>query len=103
MLASLLASMKLETGLVKDASQLAEFRPAEATNVIFLHTLAADSRKAELAPSVYRDLQNSEAPANLIVLADEVARRFRIVPGQPKHDLAWIFAQERAALLLEIG
>jgi len=40
-------------------------------------------------------------PPEVIELAEEIARRFQLMPEQPLHPAEWIEARERDVLLLE--
>jgi hypothetical protein len=91
------ARQKLRNGEPSLAVRAVTAEPHEISNVVRLHALAASGRP-ELAADVWSRIGPQDSNFEI---ADEIARRFRIVEQLPKHDLAWIYVSEERALLLE--
>ena len=95
--AAAFARQKLRNGEPSLAVRAIDAEPNEISNVVRLHALAASGRTQ---PALDAWMRIGRQDVNFEV-AEEIARRFRVVDQQPQHDLAWIYRVEERALLLE--
>jgi tetratricopeptide (TPR) repeat protein len=95
-----LVSIELGRRRFRDARRLVEQAPEEVSNVVALHILAATQRPG-LARKRLQLILNSPAPDNVIELANEIARRHRLVDGAPRHPIGWIADAEREYILVD--
>jgi tetratricopeptide (TPR) repeat protein len=92
-----LARQKLRNGEPSVALRVIDAEPLEISNVVRLHALAAAGRMST-ARDVWARMNAQDANFEV---AQEIARRFKIVEQDPQHDLGWIYSAEERALLLE--
>lgn len=99
-LRDLLASIELRDGRWREASLVVETSPEEISNIIALHVLAATHRSGQARVRLERIRENG-GPADVINLAEEIARHHQLTQEKPHHTLAWIHAAERNLILAE--
>jgi len=97
---SALASLELRRKRFRDARRIVEAAPTEVSAVIALHVFAA-SHRAGLAAKRLQEISAGQGSAVVIELANEIARRHRLLSGEPQHSLSWITRLERDLLLAE--
>jgi hypothetical protein len=96
------ARQKIRFGEPSVAVKAIDAQPNEVSNVIRLHALAASGREV-LAKEVWGDFSNakSHVPPEIIEVAGEIARRFRIVAETPQQTIDWIYQMETRLMLRE--
>jgi hypothetical protein len=99
-LRDLLAIIELRLRRWPEVRSMVEAHPDEVSNVISLHVYAATHRPGK-AREWLAKIRAQEGPADLIVLADEIARRHGLTDETPKMPLGWIEARELEILLAE--
>jgi tetratricopeptide (TPR) repeat protein len=95
-----LARLELAAGHASAAVKIVEATPGSITNVIRFHALAASGR-AVPARETFAQIGSAEGEATYIELASEIARRFKLIEGNPARSRDWIFKTESEELLLE--
>ncbi len=79
---------------------MVEAHPDEVSNVILLHVYAATHRPGKAREWLER-IRAQDGPADLINLADEIARRHQLADEAPRQPIGWIEATEREILLAD--
>jgi tetratricopeptide (TPR) repeat protein len=100
LLRNALVALELNQGRWKQARALAESAEADMSNVVQLHVFAANHRPGR-ARAVLNQIRDSEVSGEVIQLAEEIARRHRLVEEKPLHSQGWIYAMHRRAIVLE--
>jgi tetratricopeptide (TPR) repeat protein len=85
------ARLKIRRGEPSLAVRAIAAEPNEISNVVRLHALAASGR-VELAHDAFNNIRPDDTNLELAI---EIARRFRVVSEEPKHDLAWIYLPKK--------
>lgn len=96
----LLATIELRRSRWGEARQVVETNPEEVSNVIALHVLAATHRTGQARVRLER-IREGGGPADVIELAEEIARRHQLTLEQPYHSVAWIRTVERNLILAD--
>ena len=96
----LLATVELRRSRWREARQVVETNPEEVSNVVALHVLAATHRTG-LARVRLERIREVGGPADVIYLAEEIARRHQLTLEQPHHPIAWIGTVERNLMLAD--
>jgi hypothetical protein len=96
----LLATIELRSSRWNEARRVVETNPEEVSNVIALHVLAATHRSGQARVRLER-IRESGGPADIIDLAEEIARRHQLTLEQPHYPLGWIRTAERNLMLAE--
>ncbi len=96
----LLAAIELRQNHWDMARRVVETNPEEVSNVIALHVLAATHRSGQARVRLQRIL-DSDGPADVVDLAEEIARRYELIPQEPRRTVDWIRAAEQDLLLAE--
>jgi tetratricopeptide (TPR) repeat protein len=96
----LLATVELRQGHWVGARNLVESNPEELSNVIILRVLATTHRTGKAREYLAR-IRQSDGPADIADLAEEIARRHRITEEAPRHSGDWIETTERNILLAD--
>ncbi len=96
----LLATIELRRSCWKEARRLVEANPDEVSNLISLHVLAATHRTGKARQYLARIHANA-GPADVINLANEIARRHQLIEEAPTRPEGWIETAERNILLAE--
>ncbi|MCF6103122.1 tetratricopeptide repeat protein [Mesorhizobium muleiense] len=92
-----IAAAELALGQANQAMRTTADSRGEISNVIQFHALAAAK-----SPDAKALFQKSEGlSAELIILKDEIARRYGLLNEPTKHSRQWIFTAEQNAILLE--
>jgi tetratricopeptide (TPR) repeat protein len=99
-LRSALAALELEQGRFKEAQRLIEKDASSVSNVVQLHIMASNHRPGR-ARALLGEIQASETSAEIIYLAEEIARRHRVLDDKPLQSQSWIYAMHRRAIVLE--
>jgi tetratricopeptide (TPR) repeat protein len=96
------ARQKIELGEPSVAVKVVDARPNEVSEVIRLHALAASGRGL-LAKRAWEDFLKTpfKVSSEISEVANEIARRFRIVESSPIHSLEWIYRTETQIILRE--
>lgn len=79
---------------------MVETYPNEVSNVISLHVYAATHRPGK-ARELLAHIRSQDGPADVISLADEIARRHQLTGEAPTMPVGWIEAREREILMAE--
>jgi len=95
-----LVALELRRNRTLEARRLVELAPEEVSNVVALHVLAASHRPGQARIRLDR-IRNAPGPADVIELAEEIARRHQLTAETPRHSKAWITGVERQILLAE--
>ena len=96
----LLAIIELRRNRWQEARRMVEAHPEEVSNVISLHVFAATHRPGKAREWLAR-IRAQDGPADLINLADEIARRHQLTDEAPRQPIGWIEATEREILLAD--
>jgi tetratricopeptide (TPR) repeat protein len=96
----LLAIIELRRHRWQEVRRMVEAHPDEVSNVISLHVYAATHRTGKAREWLARILTH-DGPADLISLADEIARRHQLTDEAPRQPAGWIEATEREILLAD--
>lgn len=99
-LRNLVATYKLKENLHTEALALIQTTEGEVSEVIHFHAVAATGNISR-ARGIYSEYIQSERPAQLFFLAEEVARRFGLINAPPKLELDTLVHAEASELLLE--
>lgn len=97
---STLAKFELEQGKQFVELQLPQAGTTEISNVIQFQTLAVRKDKRQ-AFAMYQSVRRNTHGAAVLDLAAEIARRYSVISGRPKHDSNWVYKQIDRSLLLE--
>lgn len=100
LLRSALAKIELERGRSREARRVVEDAPEEVSDVIALHVLAVTHRSG-MARKRYKQVVDAGGPAEVIELANEIARRHSLVSGAPRREESWIREREQQLLFQE--
>lgn len=95
-----LTSMELRRRHWREARRAVESAPTEVSDVIALHAFAASNRPGH-ARHILERIQATESSATVLSLAEEIARRTRLIDGPTRHSLEWIGDAERSLILAE--
>jgi tetratricopeptide (TPR) repeat protein len=96
----LLATIELRQNHWNSARRIVEAYPDEVSNVISLHVLAATHRTGRAQDFLDR-IRFNPGPADIVYLADEIARRHQLTDEEPRHPDGWIETAERNIILAE--
>jgi tetratricopeptide (TPR) repeat protein len=96
----LLATIELRWNHWTEARRVVDSNPDEVSNVISLHVLAATHRPGRARDYLAR-IRASNGPADIVDLANEIARRHQLTEEAPRHPEGWIETTERNILLAD--
>ncbi len=96
----LLAIIELRRHRWQDVRRIVEAHPDEVSSVISLHVYAVTHRIWKARECLTR-IRTQDGPADLIDLADEIARRHELTDEAPRQSEGWIEATERDILLAD--
>lgn len=96
----LLAIIELRRRRWPEVRRMVEAHPEEISNVISLHVFAATHRPGK-AREWLAKIRDRDGPADLINLAEEIARRHQLTHEAPRQPIGWIEATEREILLAD--
>ena len=96
----LLAIIELRLRRWPQVRRMVEAHPEEVSNVISLHVFAATHRTQKAREWLAR-IRAEDGPADVINLAEEIARRHQLTDEAPHQLPGWIEETERAILLAE--
>lgn len=98
LMSATLGWLKISQNKHAEAANIIKHTSDDITAVIRLHALAF-SQRTSLARKTYDELEN--LPPNVAILRDEIARRYKVVPGLPSKSVTWIVDEEHRLLALE--
>lgn len=95
-----LVSLELSRQRAREARRFVETAPTEVSDVIALHAFAASHRQGH-AHRILKRINETESSAQVISLADEIAKRTLLTDGEPTQSASWIASAETSFIMLE--